>query len=73
MNITPAQLGFIRALGVAIVLFVLSYIGDASHLNGLVSDSVATLIAGLALGVEHYIQAKTGSALFGSATVRRNV
>lgn len=71
MTITPAQLGFVRAIGVAILLFVLSYLGDASHLNGVVSDSIATVIAALALAIEHNIESNTGKALFGRVGVAR--
>jgi hypothetical protein len=44
---------------------VLSYVGDATHLNFL-TPTTATLLAGLALALEHAIEAKTGNALFGA-------
>lgn len=69
-TISPAWLGFLRAIGVAIVYAVLSYIGDASHLTPVVSDSVAGIIAALALALEHSIEGSTGKALFGSVRSR---
>lgn len=70
MSITPAQLGFVRALGVALVLFLLSYLGDAAHLNGILSASGATIVAGLAMSLEQYIESNTGKGLFGSTSIR---
>ncbi len=67
---SPAAIGFLRAVGVAALVAILAYLGDAAHLNGLVSDSVATIVAGLALALEHVIENKTGSALFGAVTSR---
>jgi hypothetical protein len=68
--ISPAFLGLIRGLGTAVLLAGLTYLGDASHLNGVVSVSVATVIAALALSLEHYIEGRTGNALFGAVTSR---
>jgi hypothetical protein len=67
----PATLGFVRALGTVAVVAVLSYLGDAAHLNGIVSESVAAIIAALALGLEHSIEEKTGNGLFGAVKVRK--
>jgi hypothetical protein len=69
MNISPAVLGFLRTLLTVAIISVLSYLGDAAHLNGVVSASVATLIAALAMGAEHAIEANTGKALFGAVRV----
>ncbi len=65
MNLNPAWLGFLRAVGVTVLVAILSYLGDAAHLNGLVSDSLATIIAAVALGIEHNIESKGGGSLFG--------
>lgn len=70
MKLTAAQLGFIRSVGSIAIFAILNYVGDASHLNGIVSAGSAALVAGLALSLEHYIEASTGSALFGTTTVR---
>lgn len=63
---TPAQLGFVRGVGSIILMGVLTYLADASHLNGLVSVSVATIIAGLAAALESSLSNGTGTALFGA-------
>lgn len=63
---SPAILGFVRAIGSIILMAVLAYLGDVSHLNGIVSASLATVIAGIAMSVEHMIEAKSGNALFGA-------
>ncbi len=68
---TQAQLGFVRALGVVIIMAVLGFLGDANNLNGIVSTGVAGMISGLALSLEHYFAGKKpGSALFGSVSVK---
>lgn len=67
---SPSVIGFLRALGVVILTAVLSYLGDASHLNGVVSTSIAALISAIALGLEHSIEEKKGTALFGAVRTR---
>ncbi len=67
---SPALLGFIRGLGTIILMAVLTYLGDASHLNGIVSALGATLISGIALSIEHSIEGVTGNALFGAVRSR---
>lgn len=62
----PSTLGFIRAIGVVVLVSVLTYLGDASHLSGIASEGLATLIAALALAVEHAIENSSGNALFGA-------
>jgi hypothetical protein len=58
-TLTPAVAGFVRGLGVTVFLSVLEYVGTHIGLSGLVSGTVATLIATLALAVEHQITAQT--------------
>jgi hypothetical protein len=60
-----ALIGFARALGVVILTAVLSYVGSADNLSFL-NPATATLISGLALALEHVIEAKTGRALMGA-------
>jgi hypothetical protein len=67
---SPALLGFLRGTGFALLVALLSYIGDATNLSGVLNPATASVIAALALAVEHAIEAKTGNALFGAATVR---
>lgn len=69
-TISPAVLGFLRALGTVALTAVLTYLGDATHLNGIVSGGIATLIAAIALGIEHNIESNSGKALFGSVVSR---
>lgn len=63
-TISPKLEGFLRGLGVVVLVAVLSYIGDASHLTFL-NPTTATLIAGIALWIEKAVGAP-GTALFGS-------
>lgn len=68
---SPGLLGFLRGLAMVVLLAVLSFIGDVSHLSPWMSIGMASLVSSLALAIEHAIEAKTGNALFGAATVRR--
>lgn len=63
-------LGLVRGLGVAVLMAVLTYLGDAAHLNGILSGSLAAIVSGVALMIEHSIEASSGSALFGAVKVR---
>lgn len=67
----PAILGLIRGIGVAILMAVLTYLGDASHLNGILSGSLAAIISGVALMIEHSIENSTGNALFGAVRTQK--
>lgn len=66
----PAILGLVRGLGVVVATAVLTYFGDAAHLNGIVSVSVAGIISSLALMLEHAIEDNTGKALFGAVRAK---
>lgn len=68
MTLSPAQLGLIRGLGVAVLMSVLTFFGDAAHLNGLLSPLIATLVSSLALSLENHLSAKGDTALFGAVT-----
>jgi hypothetical protein len=50
---------------------VLAYLGDASHLNGVVGVGLASLISALALSVEHAIGDVLGQHLFEAVRVKR--
>ncbi len=65
-SISPAVLGFIRAIGVVVLTAILAYLGDASHLTGVFTPYIAAIISGLALALENSIEAKSGNALFGA-------
>jgi hypothetical protein len=66
---SPALLGFLRGAAFAIAVALLSYLGDATHLTFL-NPVTASVIASIALGLEHSVERKTGNALFGAVTVR---
>ncbi len=50
---------------------VLSYLSDATHLNGFVDGSLATLIAGVVGLLEHQMEVNGQGALFGAAIPRK--
>lgn len=63
---SPLLIGLSLRNGFAVRGAVLVYLGDATNLTGILNPSTATIIAALALGIEHNIEAKTGNALFGA-------
>ena len=72
MNISsPALLGAIRGLGFVLLVAVLGWLGDATNLQGIFSPAVDSLIAIIALAIEHSIEAKTGSAMFGAIKIQK--
>lgn len=68
---TAGQLGLVRGIGFAILMAVVVYLGDASHLSGVLSFGVASVVSSLALSLEHYLEGKTGNALFGAVKTRQ--
>lgn len=69
ITMSPALLGFLRGLGFAVLTFILAYVGNAEHLAFL-NPATASFISMLALSLEHYIEGRTGNALFGAVTSR---
>ena len=66
MNITsPAILGGLRALGVVIIMAVLGWFGNATNLAGIFNPAVNSVIAMIALAIEHSMASSTGTAVFG--------
>lgn len=63
---SPALLGALRALGVVVLLAILNWLGNATNLQGIFSMPVDSIIAMIALGIEHSLSAGSGTALFGS-------
>ena len=61
----PKLIGFLQALGLAIILALLSFLANATNLQGLVNPEMATLVAAVALAIENSINAKSGKSLFG--------
>lgn len=72
MQINAQWLGFIRAILYVVAFGVLSFLGDASHLNGLLNPQLTTTVTLLAtalLGMlDGHIEAKTGRAAFGAVS-----
>ena len=60
-----ALIGFLRALGFTVLATVLHFLGDAANLAFL-EGPWPLLISGIALSIEHAIEANTGKALFGA-------
>lgn len=60
-----ALIGFARGIFIVILTAFLSYVGKADNLTFL-DPGTATLIAAIALGVEHIIESATGRAFFGA-------
>ncbi len=71
VTLSPAVLGFLRGIGVVVLAAVVTYLADATHLQGIVSAPVAALIAAVALGLEQHVSSTTGKALFGAAVPRQ--
>jgi hypothetical protein len=67
---SPAVLGALRALGVVVLIAVLNWFGDATNLAGIFSPAVDSIIAMIALAIEHSMASQTGSALFGAIKTR---
>ena len=61
----PKLIGFLQAIGLALILTVLSFLANAANLQGLVNPEMATLVAAVALAIENTINAKNGKSLFG--------
>ena len=73
-QLSPAVLGFIKAIGVIILVSVLSYLGNAANLTGVINNPVIiSVIVALASAWESKLKAQTGNsvALFGTVGVKR--
>ena len=62
-------IGFLRGLGVVILIAVLGYVGNAANWAFLENPWLAGLIAAVAAAIEHNIEDKKGRALFGAVKV----
>lgn len=71
VNISPSIAGFIKGLGIVLLVSTLSFLGDVSHFTGIVNPIVATMIAALASSLESHMKAASGNttALFGSVRI----
>lgn len=70
MTLTPAQVGALRALGVSIILMVVTWLASTANVSLFISGPAATIISMLALSFEHYLSAP-GTALFGAVYTER--
>ena len=66
MTLSPAQLGALRALGVALILMVVTWLANVANVSIFVSGPVATIISMLALAAENYLSEGSNTALFGA-------
>ncbi len=66
MKINDAWLGFLRGLGVAVLIAVLHFIGDATHLAIIGSPVIVAILSSGALALEHYLAEGNTTALFGA-------
>lgn len=62
---STSTIGFLRALGMAVIYAVLVFIGDQTHLAFL-SPNVAAVVSYVALWLDHALEQGTGKALLGS-------
>lgn len=65
MQTQPAWEGFLRGLGIAVIIGGLSFIGNQTNLAWL-NPTTATIVAGLAAWLEGIVQKYTGNAVFGA-------
>lgn len=71
MKISPALAGFIKGVLGVVVIAIVSYLGDSSHLSGVLNLGAATIVAGLFSSLESYLKSQSGNttALFGMAKI----
>lgn len=72
---TPAQLGALRSVaylaGFAALSALLNFLASPANLQGLLPDGAAGIVVILAGSLEHYIESRTGNAMFGAIEVAR--
>lgn len=71
VTLSPGIAGFIKGLLGVIVLAVVSYLGDAAHLSGILNPALATIAAAIFSGIESSMKNASGgeTALFGAARI----
>jgi len=62
---SPALLGLLRALGVILLASIVHFFTNAANLDGVVGQSIAPIVAMIALAIEHSMESRSGNALFG--------
>lgn len=68
-TITPAFNGFLKGLGVVLLMSALTYLADAANTAPLLGIGGAALLSGLASAIESHIRSHTGKGLFGATKV----
>jgi hypothetical protein len=68
---SPALLGLLRGLGFVVITSLLTFLGDGPHLTGILNPATASVVAMVALALEHAVEGKTGNALFGAVKTAR--
>lgn len=54
----------------AFIIWILSYLGDVSHLTLILNPATATLVAGIAAALDSTLENSSGKALFGTIKTR---
>ena len=67
---SPAVVGFLRGILSVVVFAVVGYVANATNLSPLVGGSLATVIAGIAVAIEHAMS-PSGTAMFGAVSARQ--
>lgn len=62
----PKLAGVLQALGLALILTILSFFADAANLSFLVNPQTETIVAAICLAIENTINQKSGKSLFGA-------
>ncbi len=72
LSMSPAIISFIKGVGVVVLFAVLTYLGDAANLSGILSPVLATVIASMVSAYEAHLKEQSGgtTALFGAVSVR---
>lgn len=73
MKISPSTAGFLKGLLIVVVLAVVSFLGDAAHLTGVLNPVLAALVAGVFSGIESKMKANTDgeTGLFGAVSIKQ--
>jgi len=73
MNLTPSQAGFIKGLGLTILLAILSFFTDAANLTGIVGPTLSALIVAVASAIESSMKADDNgeTGLFGTVSIKK--
>lgn len=72
MKLSPGIAGFIKNIVMLVIFTIVAYLGDSAHLAGVLSPSLALIVASLFSGLESSMKAKSGgtTALFGAARIQ---